>query len=68
MEIKINEELCIVCGGCISVCPVNPPVLRIKNNRLIVEFLEKCIGCLSCEKACPWEAIKILNFRKTVKE
>jgi len=59
LTIKINEDLCIGCGGCIAVCPIDPPVLRIKNIRVIVESPKACIECLACEKACPWEAIKI---------
>jgi len=51
---KINHELCDVCGTCVSVCPIDAIVVQ--------EFIvnidnEKCINCLNCLKVCPIKAI-----------
>ena len=52
---KINKDLCDICGTCVAVCPVDAIVVgefevQIDN--------EKCTGCLNCLKICPAEAIK----------
>ena len=51
---KINRELCDVCGTCAAVCPVDAIII----SEFIVEIdNEKCINCLNCLKVCPIKAI-----------
>lgn len=52
-EIEINRELCRLCGGCVSVCPVKVIIMH-KDN---LEIGEACIGCLKCVKFCPSGAL-----------
>jgi len=49
-QLKVNRELCIDCGKCQKVCPMQLPVN---------EILEKpdCIKCARCVEACPKKAL-----------
>ena len=52
---KINKELCDICGTCVAVCPV--------DAISVFEFLvkidnDKCTNCLNCLKVCPFKAIE----------
>ena len=52
---KINNDICIRCGGCVSVCPFG--ALELKDDIMFNEKL--CNLCGICEKACPISAIKV---------
>jgi len=56
---EIDENKCIRCKKCISVCPVKIYVFDEKNNKILVKNPEKCIGCKICEMQCPVDAIKV---------
>ena len=51
---KVNEKLCLACGGCISVCPQD--ALEMCGGRAYVTE-EKCISCAICISTCPVGAI-----------
>ena len=52
---KINRELCDICGTCVAVCPVDAIIVK----EFIVEIdNDKCTGCLNCLRICPAEAVK----------
>lgn len=48
----------MICGGCVSVCPVQ--ALELRENVLYVDT-KKCIDCGNCEKVCPAGAIKVVK-------
>ncbi len=55
-RVIINNERCIYCGACISLCPTDALTF---NNEARLEFsYEKCIGCLLCLDSCPRYAIE----------
>ena len=55
-RIKVNFDLCIDCGGCISLCPTD--ALHF-NEELRLEYTEeKCISCLLCIDSCPRFALE----------
>ncbi len=66
MRLVINEELCVGCGNCAAVCPVNALELSQEGNAKIIissgianaeeDFCEACGRCL---KACAFGAIDI---------
>jgi ferredoxin len=54
---KVNEEICIGCGTCESLCP---KVFKVENGKSKVIAAE-CIEC-NCDEAknsCPVNAISI---------
>ncbi|MFO7677132.1 MAG: 4Fe-4S binding protein [Thermoplasmatota archaeon] len=50
----IEKEICLACGGCVSVCAQD--AITIKANKAIIEK-EKCISCEICITTCPVAAI-----------
>ena len=55
-KIIINDDQCIDCGACISLCPTEALFL---NEYARLEFsYNKCIGCLLCLDSCPRHAIE----------
>jgi formate dehydrogenase major subunit len=72
------DEKCVLCGGCIDVCPHNC-IEMISRDKVETEGLldgsipddwdavmaideEKCIRCGLCVKRCPVDAIKMRRF------
>lgn len=52
---KINNDLCIGCGTCESICP---EVFKMENGKAVV-IAEKCGNC-NCDEisaSCPVNAI-----------
>jgi len=53
MAIKINKDLCIACGCCISACEQGALELY---EKAVVDG-DVCIDCLACIAMCPVDAI-----------
>ena len=56
-HLEIDNEKCISCGGCYSLCPVN--VIGFNEDSSIAFDVEKCISCGLCVDACPTRALRI---------
>jgi Fe-S-cluster-containing hydrogenase component 2 len=56
--IEVNDEKCIDCGACVSLCPVN--AITFEGDFSVTFDNEKCIGitCGLCVDACPMRAIR----------
>ena len=52
-----NDELCISCGKCITICPGK--ALKFNENKKIDVDYAKCIRCYCCHEVCPADAIDI---------
>ncbi|MEA3454818.1 MAG: 4Fe-4S binding protein [Candidatus Caldatribacteriota bacterium] len=57
-EVLWDEEKCIDCGACISICPTGVLSLDKVTYKLKLDY-EKCIVCGNCVEACPLQAIKV---------
>ncbi len=57
--VKKDEEKCIDCGECISLCPVD--AIKMEENWTVELDNQKCIGCGFCTTSCPTKAIKIAD-------
>jgi len=55
-RVIINDEKCIDCGACISLCPTD--ALHFDEEERLEFSYEKCIGCLLCLDSCPRFAIE----------
>ena len=55
-KIKRDEEKCVHCGACLTVCRVD--ALKIDSSDRQVSFdATKCVACGLCKKACPFNAM-----------
>jgi NAD-dependent dihydropyrimidine dehydrogenase PreA subunit len=55
-RVIINDDKCIDCGACISLCPTD--ALHFDEEERLEFSYEKCIGCLLCLDSCPRFAIE----------
>ncbi|MHC4663960.1 MAG: indolepyruvate ferredoxin oxidoreductase subunit alpha [Planctomycetota bacterium] len=58
MRPYVDEEKCIACGTCESVCPAEPNVFKVEDKSKVVNP-EACTECESCVDNCPVEAIEL---------
>lgn len=59
MEVKIgvDESICIRCGRCVEVCPVQIFEQKKAQGAISIHKPENCIGCGHCVAACPPGAV-----------
>jgi len=62
--IDVSEELCVKCGACYSLCPID--AIELRDGDVIFNE-DLCIGCGLCVDACPTKAIKLLKVDRTLK-
>ena len=51
--VSINTNKCLICGGCIDLCP-KTAIVMVDDTVTIKS--EKCSGCNICVEACPINA------------
>ena len=56
-KIKVNNDLCVACGMCVSLCPMK----NIEKQNDKIEFKDKCTMCYRCFANCPKKAITIVG-------
>lgn len=54
-----DEEECVNCGACISVCPTG--VIYFKDDWSVVMDVSKCVQCGTCVTMCPQCALKLME-------
>jgi heterodisulfide reductase subunit A-like polyferredoxin len=57
--VKKDEEKCMDCGECISLCPVE--AIKMEEDWTVELDNQICIGCGFCTTSCPTKAIKIAD-------
>ena len=55
--IELLREICIDCGHCITLCPVE--AISAKKDLTVVVDPQKCINCGACVDCCPTRAIEM---------
>lgn len=56
---KVDNNKCIGCGACVSVCPQD--VFVLKDGKSDVAKPENCVECGACVENCPVTAIKLVK-------
>ncbi|MEE9605804.1 MAG: 4Fe-4S binding protein, partial [Candidatus Scalindua sp.] len=80
-NIFIDDQKCVLCGGCIDICPYNCIMMvsreKIESGGILEGEIpkdwdavmaideEKCVRCGLCVKRCPVDAIKMRRFSYT---
>ena len=54
--VRKEEEKCVDCGACVSLCPVK--AISVSDDWEILVDDQLCIGCAFCTSSCPMKAIK----------
>ncbi|MCX8021714.1 MAG: 4Fe-4S binding protein [Syntrophorhabdaceae bacterium] len=57
-DVKRDEEKCVHCGVCASVCPPNALYVNKETYRVDFDY-ERCVACEHCVKVCPVKAIHV---------
>lgn len=57
--IKVDPKLCVKCGMCVNVCPVQ--TLSINENYPVAANPQACIACGHCVAVCPRSALDNLK-------
>jgi ferredoxin len=57
--IEIDDQKCIHCGACYSLCPVD--AIKIEDDYSIKFEEELCVRCGTCLDACPMTAISLIK-------
>ncbi len=80
-NIFIDDQRCVLCGGCIDICP-NNCIMMLSRDKIETDGMldgsvsddwdavmaideEQCIRCGLCVKRCPVDAIKMKRFSYT---
>jgi NAD-dependent dihydropyrimidine dehydrogenase PreA subunit len=77
MEIVINKDRCkipINCRVCLQTCPqcvfqIYPTGIKkfeeipLENWHLRASYVNLCVGCMECVKACPQKAIRVRTLK-----
>lgn len=57
VTLKLDQEKCVGCGMCLTVCPHD--VLSVTNDRARIEDRDACMECGACVRNCPTEAMTV---------
>jgi ferredoxin len=57
-KVARNEESCMHCGVCLTMCPTGALSLE-KETRMIIFNPDSCTACGLCTKVCPVKAMEI---------
>ncbi len=55
MKAIVDQEICIGCGQCVDICPIE--AIELDNDIAVIS--DECIECGACVNTCPTEAISL---------
>lgn len=56
---RIDEKLCIGCGICAKICPMDVIRMNDAQDKAIIRYPEDCMICEFCIADCPVNAITL---------
>ena len=67
-QVMFKQKLCIDCGACISVCPVEIHSIGKIDNKHSIDRNITCVGCRKCMDVCISSALSIVGEKKRISE
>lgn len=62
---NIDQNICIGCGACVRICPLD--TLRLgAEGKAFIAYSDDCMTCFMCERACPSGAIDVSPLREVL--
>jgi NAD-dependent dihydropyrimidine dehydrogenase PreA subunit len=52
---RMDRRLCVGCGNCVDVCPMDVLRMDEESRRPFIAYLRDCQSCFLCERECPVE-------------
>ncbi len=61
----IAAEICIGCGKCVKICPLD--TIRMNDSqKAFIAYPDDCMTCFMCERVCPSGAIDVDPLREVL--
>lgn len=57
VTLELDEEKCVGCGMCLTVCP--HAVFSMNNGHARIASRDTCMECGACARNCPVEAVMV---------
>jgi len=57
VTLMLDQEKCVGCGMCLTVCP--HAVFSLNNGKARIDTRDACMECGACAMNCPTEAITV---------
>jgi ferredoxin len=57
VTLKLDEQKCVGCGRCLTVCPHG--VFELSGGKAAVTDRDACMECGACAKNCPVGALSV---------
>ena len=57
VTLKLDNDKCIGCGMCTTVCP--HAVFELLNDKAVIIDRDACMECGACARNCPVQAIEV---------
>lgn len=55
--LRLEQEICIGCGMCLTVCPQE--VFSMAEGKAFIVEQDACMECSACKVNCPVDAIRV---------